>query len=511
MENIFLSYNDKAMSSGLLHKYPDLVKDLKAATEAFIQLAKKTHGSEDEDHSESEPEEIPRKPIGTYQKDISMILGRSANTNAISSSPEPMNNEYIGMGYMQVFDDSASRSASGSNRNSVSPVLAPDQNAMDTTMTMNIETTYTFSAAGVNTNLRAVAPSTSNFSPIPRPMIGLSAADRLDLLSVKQLSAPYTYSFEETTFARRLQRAAIERGFHLINDATMRPAAFLHVFRLSLLYHTRDTLLMKFRRALSKTTDEPLETFQTPFIHLGGAGMHYNTGRIRNGYIVKPGPLQRQAILESTESPGAMVDIDLDLSEYEGEWFDSNDVEGYLNEMGLLVNPQSSFVEGRIVLPATVAANTLINDASPPSHVFDSPPPSNADMDLVSLSTATATPPTPIMSDAALEAGMQRLFPELGASSPDTLWNSTAESWLMGSGDKTPDFLSSGWMNTSQPSGWDITDAVGFEDYSISNLVSRPAAVEEKKHVTVDVSKLIDGKFDSSLMYSNDELSLTLD
>jgi hypothetical protein len=503
MENIFLAYNDKAVASGMLHKSPDLAKDLKAATEAFIQLAKKTHSSEDEDHSDSEMEEIPRKPIGTYQEDIAMILGRGGNHNTLSSSPEPQvdaqGSEYISLGYTQMFDNDLSRSPSGSNSNGfASPVHAPAQSGANLTMSMDYSS-YPFTTTATNTNPLAVAPTSSSFPNTSRQVIDLSAGDRGDLLTVRSLSAPYTYSFEETTFARRLQRAALERGFHLITNADMRPTSYLRVFRLSLLYHTRDTLLMKFRRALAKTTDEPLETFQTPFIHLGGAGMHYPTGRIRNGYIVKPGPLQRQAILESTESPGAVVDIEFDLSEYEGEWFDSNDVEGYLTEKGLQINPQSSFAEGRIALPNSAAGgnNSMLTD-SPPANIFDSPPLSNAEIDLTSMTATTASPPTPMISETTLELGAQRLFPELGASSPNTLWNSAATDWLMGSGDKTPDFLSSGWMNVNPPSGWDMSDAVGgggFDDYDASNLAQMPAAaVEEKKQVTVDVSKLIDGK-----------------
>lgn len=484
MENIFLAFNDKAMASGQLHKTPELAKELKSATEAFIQLAK-TNGSDDE-HSDSELEEIPRKPHGSYQEDIAMILQGGANSNTMSASPESQlatqPNEFVPLplGYRRVFDEN-SQSASGSNSNGfASPVHVSNQNGG---ISMDFSN-YTFSSATGNTNPLAVAPIPTSFSSKNQPIIALSAGDRADMLTVKTLSAPYTYSFEETTFARRLQRAALERGFHLLTNSEMRPSAFLFTFRLSLLYHTRDTLLMKFRRALNRSTEEPLETYQTPFIHLGGAGMHYNTGRIRNGYTVKPGPLQRQAILESTETSGAVVDIELDLSEYEGEWFDSNDVEGYLSEKGLRIDPQSSFAEGAIVLP-TNFAQSLSTHSSPPANIFDSPNLSNADMDIASLNT----PPTPLVSDMVA-------FPELGAESPNTLWNLAANDWLMGSGDKTPDFLSSGWTNAMPPAEWDMADAMGYDASNLMQVAATaPVLVEEKKQVTLDVSKFIDGMF----------------
>lgn len=243
--------------------------------------------------------------------------------------------------------------------------------------------------------------------------------------------------------------------------------------------------------------------------------MHYNTGRIRNGYIVKPGPIQRRAILESTESPGATVDIDLDMSEYEGEWFDSNDVEGYLNEKGLFINPQSSFAEGEMLV-SSAEANNLLSNSSPPANMFDSPPPNMSDLDLTSLSASTVTPPTPILSEDTLELGTQHLFPELGAASPDTLWNSAAADWLMGSGNKTPDFLESGWNNYNKFGGWDMMNAVDMVDsFAPSNLMPKqqqtPTSQEaKKKHVTIDVNRLIDGEHHSMYITTSRQMLTNL-
>lgn len=495
MENIFLAYNDRAMTSGILHKNPDLAKDLKAATEAFIQLAKKTHSDEHDDISESEAEEVPRRPVGTYEQDVATLLGLNNTSNTINSSPEPVATGQ-GLGPMDlgyIFDNS-SNTPSGANTNSMATPIYSSTTQPAATMSMDFSN-FSYSTAGANTNPLAIAPAASTLAGMSKQVIPISAVDKTDMLRIRSLTPPYTYSFEETTFARRLQRAALERGFHLITNAEIRPSVFLRVFRLSLLYHNRDTLLVKFRRALARNTEEPLETYQTPFIHLGGAGLHYNTGRVRNGYIVKPGPLQRRAILESTESPGAMVDIDFDLSDYEGEWFDSNDVEGYLNEKGLFINPQSSFAEGQISLSNSVGVATFLANSSPPANIFDSPQATTADIDMSSLTAAgsTATPPTPNMSEQALELGMQRLFPELGAASPNTLWNNAAADWLMGSGNKTPDFLESGWSGYNKFSGWDMLDSVGMVDsFAPSNVVTAEQTVQ--KQVTVDVSRFIDGE-----------------
>jgi hypothetical protein len=266
------------------------------------------------------------------------------------------------------------------------------------------------------------------------------------------------------------------------------------------MYHSRDTLLIKHRRALARTTEEPLETFQTPFIHLGGAGFHYNTGRIRNGYIVKPGPVQRKAILESTETPGAVVDIDFDMSEYEGDWFDSNDVEGYLNNKGIFINPQSSFAEAEI---------TVSRASSVPPNVFDSPPPTSAEIELASFTTSVATPRTSISDSQGQNYTEPKIFSEFGPTSPGTLWNNSAADWLLGSGAKTPDFMESGWngmggMNAPNGqdkvlSGWDMLNNMAMDDFGSLQNTNLPPLPEQKRQVTVDVNRFIDGEFSIQL------------
>jgi hypothetical protein len=311
---------------------------------------------------------------------------------------------------------------------------------------------------------------------------------------IKSIPSDYTYSFQETTFARRLQRAALERGFHLLSNAEQRPHAYNRVFKLSLMYHSRDNLIAKFRAALARSPGHAIETFQTPFIHLGGAGMHYNTGRVHNGYIVKPGPLQRQVTLESVDGTGMPQEIDFDLNEYEGEWFDSNDVEGYLESKGLHIDPQSTFVEGEIETDMVASSQ-----GSPiPADTFSSPSPTASGFD-TGASTLSPSPSTP---KPVQETGN---WGEIGAWDSEASWDTTAAGWLMGSGDKTPDFLSSGWSSVDNPAAWLESDTVGvraagdFENYGATHLanvaVSKPAA---KRTVTVDVSKLIDGESQAS-------------
>ncbi|KAF2429463.1 hypothetical protein EJ08DRAFT_680003 [Tothia fuscella] len=508
MNKTFLQFNDSAVASGILRMSPDLGQQLKAATEKFILLAKASSLSGDE-NSDSEIEEVPtsskaaRQQTSRSQREEPMVLDQHdgfpfPTISGSSTSPEPVSAPNrgidIGMGYVQILDhepiDSISVEDPLDTFNGMDTSIATDRydSAMENF------SLYPYSSNSSSTADLMAISAASDFStqqyngqvPSPPPMVVRSPTKS------RTLPPPYTYSFQETTFARRLQRAAVERGFHLLSTAEVRPQAFNRVFRLSLLYHTRDTLLNKFRFALTRTASEPMETLQTPFIHLGNAGFHYNTGRIKNGYIVKPGPLGRQVRLESADSPGVNVDIDLDMTEYDGEWFDANDVEGYLEEKGITIDPQSTFAE----------ANIELEGPQPPEQVFS--PTSSATSRDHTATSGNTSPHTPVMSESALDLHTNRLFPELGGweTGSNSAWDNAATGWLMGSGDKTPDFLSSGWSNFEPSAPWDLTDTIGDHSFSgfgatdtaLTGSVAIVAAPTPplKKSVIVDVSKLID-------------------
>ncbi|KAE9988823.1 hypothetical protein EG328_007427 [Venturia inaequalis] len=489
MNKTFLHFNDRAVASGVLQMSPDLGRELKAATEQFILLAKASHQSGDE-HSDSEIEEESRKSPNSLPRDIDMEHQNSFYTSASSHSPEPQPSSVdIGMGYSLTFDDSTSAQppapvhvSSREFNNAMQMQTATTTGRYDdTTPGFGLFQYSTPSTSGVM--LAVAAQSESQYQQYN---VRVPSPTQINVPSmVKTIPGDYTYSFQETTFARRLQRATLERGFHLLSNAEQRPHAYNRVFRLSLMYHSRDNLIAKFRAALSKEPGHAIETYQTPFIHLGGAGTHYNTGRVHNGYIIKPGPLQRQITLESVDGTGVPQEImDFDLTEYDGQWFDSNDVEGYLESKGLHIDPQSTFVEWQTDEDVLV----LSKESSTPADIFSSPSPSASGVETV----ATTISPSPSTPRPAQESND---WSEIGVWDSSASWDTAAAGWLMGSGDKTPDFLSSGWLSVDNPAAWDFSDTVGpsFDDYGAPQLASVVGPKPKtKKNVTIDVSKLID-------------------
>ena len=506
MSRAFLAFNDSAMNSGILRIRPELAQQLKVTTERFVNLAKEAgrageDGHESSDADSNDGSHIPNLPNRSrnqpqrFNNPETLQLGRSRR----SSSPEEIlpTRDVLPMGYVRVTDDNSdvrtpsvgdTTMSDISSMPALSTDLIPSNSPTIDSLLQVGNTSYDKMSSSTNFNSQVFGVDNITFQSMPDPT-NLSALRSAPFLP-PELTLPYTYSFQETRFARRLHRATLERGFHLLSTAHLRPAAFSHVFRLSLLYSTRDALLERFKQKLSLPTDTPLEYYNTPFIHLGGAGLHYPKRKVANAFIVKPGPVMpgmrsAKARLENADKTGEAYDIDLDLQEYEGEWFDANDVEGFLEEKGVRVDGiNGTFADADLVGDVT-------GSMSPASNVFT--PSGLSD-------TTEVSPKTPVLSEESLEFGAARLFPELAALDPSAGLDNMATGWLMGSGDKTPDFLRSGWAEDNQMfASWngglnDIGNVFG--DWNVNELPQPTKAIVPKtRAVTIDVDKFINGEF----------------
>ncbi|KAF2273443.1 uncharacterized protein EI97DRAFT_461102 [Westerdykella ornata] len=211
------------------------------------------------------------------------------------------------------------------------------------------------------------------------------------LLSTRTLKPSWTYSHEETTFARRLGRACLEVGFHLLSSPHLRPAVLNFVFKLSLAYLTIDQLRDRFKMLLKRGVTEDLDCVGTPFAHFGGSGTHYARksvaaklpGNHSSWNVRSIGPLHSKlARIENTTDPSKGLDLNVDISGYEGEWFDCEDVQGYLEqEKGCYINPRESFAQveidieeeksmhelGNLAFSSNVDLNLDLSSASGPS------------------------------------------------------------------------------------------------------------------------------------------------
>ncbi|GIZ43948.1 hypothetical protein CKM354_000715700 [Cercospora kikuchii] len=173
-----------------------------------------------------------------------------------------------------------------------------------------------------------------------------------------------TYSFAETTFARRLHRATAEQAYKLLHEYDKRPTTYKRSFRLSLMSRDRETLIKMTREMLARGPREPLDQ-ETALIHVGGAGTHYPKrdalGRLQpkpqTWHVGIVGP-QKLALLEDAAKGNITVNMTVDIAGLEGEWFDPYDVEGYLAEKGIHIDPLASFAAAEVDVPSVSPRNT---------------------------------------------------------------------------------------------------------------------------------------------------------
>jgi len=180
----------------------------------------------------------------------------------------------------------------------------------------------------------------------------------LSLSPSAELPPPKTYSFQERTLARRLHRACMEAAYHLLLDPSRRPQTFERVFKLSLLSRDRVRMAASIKRILDRGLDEPLDFWDSPVLHIGGAGTHYpDRQRQRSGgypqrdkakfHLGVVGP-QMLNLLENVVQSRPAAEVSVEIEGFEGEWFDPYDIEGYLESRGIHIDPTVSFVEAEI-------------------------------------------------------------------------------------------------------------------------------------------------------------------
>src|SRR5204862_1057398 len=90
-----------------------------------------------------------------------------------------------------------------------------------------------------------------------------------------QLITPTSFSYFESSFARRLQRSSLERACRLLTMPYPPPKRMFRVFQFCLRYESKSRILQRVQHTLKHTRHESLDVFTEPFHHLGGAGTHF--------------------------------------------------------------------------------------------------------------------------------------------------------------------------------------------------------------------------------------------
>ena len=297
----------------------------------------------------------------------------------------------------------------------------------------------------------------------------------------RSLRPIYTYSFQESTFARRLLRASYERTYFALTNPLMPKEELHRIMKFGLCFGNIKTITKKLKEILTRSAQEPLGVWEHPVLHVGGAGLHFPRdvekmevppiqGWVRERNI---GPFsQRNAHIKT---PNESFPYQLDVFHgMEGVWFDSHDVEMYLRTKGLFLDGSSPIAEMEV-------------EESTPSISLEGTPRSG------SMDTVSATEPISLRNSPVSGTGGQ--VTEFFSPSVDALLSTVA------AGEDLSSAAANGF-------GFDFTllqsteamdkEGVAEMDAAPINLFGELPAFDgekaAKKRVTIDVDKLLEGK-----------------
>lgn len=312
-----------------------------------------------------------------------------------------------------------------------------------------------------------------------------------------QLELPRTYSFQESTFGRRIFRAASEAAYRLLLDPRRRPAEYERIFRLSLMGRDRNKLIASLKAVLDKGPHEELDNWRAPLIHVGGAGTHYARrdpfGNLQprktshNLGLIGP---QALALLENAAHDKLSVDMTVEVAGFEGEWFDPYDVQGYLEDKGIFIDPSESFAEAEIVEWSATPSSSSVKSLS--QHPQTSP-----SEDFVSRRRSTPF-------SAGQLAHLSRVNADLTQWNDFTNMELGAVGFSDTNGSRT-NSVQTGGSNKQQYQGGELHDLaslIGIEGDTLRNLNVLPSISTRhstrqeprRKTVIVDVAKFIEGE-----------------
>jgi len=493
MSNVFLQLHDFAVSTGALDRIPEFGRQLRQTTEKFLLLARKASedGSKDDDAANLSSGDGPK---GTK-------TSNQVNRDG-SSSPEPIERtrndidnttaktQPVVWGGFTVTHEPMSEAdliADFSN-----PYIQPS-----TTSAMDFEiitqptlenASFPFGTAPEFDFGAFSSPTPSPFSPLPLPK---------------------TYTSQEATFGRRLQRFACERALILISMPNPPPERFNRVFGFCMLMETKEDIHTRLRRTVDRNIQENLSNWQYPFYNLGGAGTHFGTdsmGQQRTGNqgtmdVLKPhnsagfstGPFGPG--ISDVQNNSLDKDMRMDMAGFRGDFFDCDEVELYLRQRGVTIPPGADHVTVEVDPTGfgtdSISAVTIYNPTSNLNYPLDN----NRHSNTFGLLSAHS-------SNGASSSSLSPASSADGRASSMTSTSTQAPSnsqWTLGSANSLVDPLLSGIFSQSTgPSYMGMTATSSAPDFS--NLdsnqmhaygVSSSNTTPRRETVMVDVNLLI--------------------
>ncbi|KAI8631186.1 hypothetical protein F5Y19DRAFT_473585 [Xylariaceae sp. FL1651] len=169
------------------------------------------------------------------------------------------------------------------------------------------------------------------------------------------LAIPFSGAHLENTLARRLHRRATEKAADLLHMENP-PFRVMHrVFGFVTNYDSLDDICQRLKDTLDRRASEDLNAYGQPFHHIGGAGTHfagdtkamsYSSGAPFPNAGFGMGPFNEKTTEVSNKHLDALQRTE--LPGWKGEWFDSYDVQKYLDSKHITL-PQGG--GGYVLIP----------------------------------------------------------------------------------------------------------------------------------------------------------------
>ena len=358
LDAVFRDYHDQVCNTGMLANDPVLALKLQNMSNRFDEIVR-TSNAQDSDHE--------------ADMEVSKLQETDSQAQALDSlqSTQPANGG-AAWGYSMSFE--------------------PVEDGEDINFMTTEGDSELVPAKNLVTGNWELDNSTQQYSvfDVPNGFFGDTGLP-MEIERPLKTAQPYTYSFQETSFHRRLHRMCLEQGYRILTAPNIDPAYVNRRYKLTFCISNRRRMVQRFQEVLKRKAGEPLENYAMPFVGVGGAGKHFpRRDELGNAIyppnIVTPAqffgplmPIQPETPRPHNEESYAQL---LESLGFGGEWFDSHDVEEYLKTKGLFLDGSSSFVEmdpSLINLPAlTESQSSTSSGSSPGSTVLTPPLPSEA-------------------------------------------------------------------------------------------------------------------------------------
>jgi len=339
MHSTLARFHETALQSGLAALDPNLANELHATMQEFERMS-----------AEARKEAAEQREAAD-----------KANASHGSNSP-PTNNDGLGPAPLTIADlarpavlkaseTTSTESVPSANRAWPYPPSYEDQEvrAPGSVPTAPMRSNYPEPPA-------AATAQDMNRLRIPAKPLALLRPDMfLQSPGSLELLAPVTYSFLESSFSRRLHRASLEKAQWVLSQPKLCEPILKQMFRVSYRYLNLCNIRDQIDDRLSKNSIQPLESFYDfPYRNFGGAGTHFTRSGLSSSTIpILPrsiGPPRPQLHAEDYDSKH--VD---DIAGLDGEWFNPDDVEGYLYEVrGIRVGEMASRVKTEILVESPI-------------------------------------------------------------------------------------------------------------------------------------------------------------